>query len=525
MQEGKVMKKTFVYSLLAILALTGCQTKELETFIPETNEETIIQKEETKVFIATIEDDFGTETRTSLDGEGNVLWKMGNQVSIFAGSTLNEQYQVSDASDGKTAATLNKIPSGSFVAGTEIDNNVAFYPYASTAEIAKSGSSYVISGIELPATQTYAAGSFGDGAFPMAAVTSSAEDMNLKFKNVLGGLKLQLKGTAKIVSITISGNNDEKLYGDATVTMSYGGTPSISLSDASARTVTLDCGAGVALNAETATPFIIALPPMTMEEGFTVVVTDTWGKEMEISTSKSQTIPRSNLLRMPAVDYVVLPDGPVDMGMEVQWASCNLGASNPMEYGDYYAWGETAPYYTDGHSQDSYCFSWRDGKTGGYTWDSYSWCGVYNSDPEGDTVTLTKYNSDVSYGAVDDKYVLEAEDDAAQVKLGGNWRIPRYEEWEYLYSCSTWRWITLNGINGYLVTSTINGNSIFLPAAGWRCSISLVDVGSIGLYWSSDLNTMMPDAALGVYLVSSSVDVCSGSTRYYGNPIRPVYEP
>ena len=93
------MKKTFVYSLLAILALTGCQTKELETIIPETNEETIIQKEETKVFIATIEDDFGAETRTSLDGEGNVLWKKGNQVSIFAGSTLNEQYQVSDASD------------------------------------------------------------------------------------------------------------------------------------------------------------------------------------------------------------------------------------------------------------------------------------------------------------------------------------------------------------------------------------------------------------------------------------------
>lgn len=295
------MKKTFVYSLLAILALTGCQTKELDSL---NDEPEVILNEDSKVFTAIIDDDFNPETRTTLDGEGNVLWKMGDQVSIFAGSTVNEQYQVTDASDGKTAASLNKVGGGGFVAGTEIDNNVAFYPYASTAEIAKSGGNYVISGVELPATQNYAAGSFGNGAFPMVAVTSSTEDMNLKFKNILGGLKLQLKGTATIASITITGNNNEKLYGDADVTVTYGGTPSISLTDADAKTVTLDCGAGVALNTETATPFIIALPPMTMTGGFTVVVTDTEGKQMEISTSKSQTITRSNLLRMPAVNYV-----------------------------------------------------------------------------------------------------------------------------------------------------------------------------------------------------------------------------
>ena len=191
------MKKVFVYSLLTILALTGCQTKELDSL-----------NEDSKVFTAVIDDDFSAETKTSLDGEGNVLWKRGDQVSIFAGSTVNEQYQVSDASDGKTAASLNKVSGGGFVAGTEIDNNVAFYPYASTAEIAKSGVSYVISGVELPATQTYAAGSFGNGAFPMATVTSSTEDMNLKFKNVLGGLKLQLKGTSTITSITVTVNNN-----------------------------------------------------------------------------------------------------------------------------------------------------------------------------------------------------------------------------------------------------------------------------------------------------------------------------
>ena len=286
------MKKAFVYGLLAALAITGCQA-ELE----------VITQEPSKVFTAIVDEDFNSETKTSLDGEGNVLWKREDQVSIFAGSTVNEQYQVTDDSDGKTAATLNKIPAGGSVAGGEFDNNVAFYPYASAAEIEKSGSNYVISKIVLPATQNYAVGSFGNGAFPMATVTSSTEDMNLKFKNVLGGLKLQLKGTATITSITVTGNNNEILCGDAKVTTTYGGVPSVVLSDASAKTVTLGCGAGVTLDSETATPFIIALPPITMTGGFTVVLTDTEGKQMQIKTTKPQTITRSNLLKMPAVNY------------------------------------------------------------------------------------------------------------------------------------------------------------------------------------------------------------------------------
>ena len=297
------MKKAFVYGLLTTLAITGCQA-ELDMVAPKNDgEPEAITQEPSKVFTAIVDEDFNGETKTSLDGAGNVLWKLGDQVSIFAASTVNEHYQVSDASDGKTAATLNKILDGGFVAGTDIDNNVAFYPYASTAELSKSGSNYVISEIELPSTQNYGAGSFGNGAFPMATVTSSTEDMNLKFKNVLGGLKLQLKGTATITSITVTGNNNEILCGDAEVTITYGGAPSIALSDVSAKTVTLDCDAGVTLDSETATPFIIALPPMTMTGGFTVTVTDSESKQMEIKTTKLQNITRSNLLKMPAVTY------------------------------------------------------------------------------------------------------------------------------------------------------------------------------------------------------------------------------
>lgn len=296
------MKKVFAYSILAILVLTGCQDKVLEGIMEEQGG---LSAQESKPFIAIIENGgIGNETKTTLDNNGHVLWKQGDQISIFAGSTANECYQVTDESEGKTSASLHKVPGGGDAAGTIIDNNVAFYPYSSTATIKKSGNDYVISEIELPATQHYVKGGFDNGAFPMAAITGTTDETNLTFKNVLGGLMLQLKGTATIASITVNGLNVETLCGAAEVTVSTESTPSINLTDIRAMTVTLDCGEGVMLNAETATPFIIALPPITMTCGFRVVVTDTEGKEMEIKTRSPQTIQRSSLLKMPAMNYV-----------------------------------------------------------------------------------------------------------------------------------------------------------------------------------------------------------------------------
>lgn len=515
------MKKRFVFSILAAFAVCSCQVVEVNESYPDSNQEVI---REAKVFTAIIDDTTTPETRTSLDAEGNVLWKQGDQVSVFAGSTVNEQYQVTDASDGKKAASLNKVGDSGSVAGTEIDNNVAFYPYVSTAAIAKSAGSYVISDITLPATQTYAEGSFGNGAFPMAAVTGSTGEMNLKFKNVLGGLKLQLKGTASIASISITGNNNEVLCGATEVTVANGDTPSINLTDASAKTVTLDCGAGVALDSETATPFIIALPPITMTGGFTVIVTDTENKQMEIKTTKPQTISRSSLLKMPAVNYegmasssVPIPEA-VDLGLSVKWASFNLGASSPEGYGDYYAWGETEPYYLPGHAYDGPFCDWKDGKSAGYNWDSYKWCNGWSS-------TLTKYNTSSSYGTVDNKTVLEPKDDVAHVKLGGKWRMPTDAEWTELREKCTSTWTTNyngTGVKGRIVTAT-NGNSIFLPAAGRRYSTNLYNAGSYGYYWSSSLHTDGPSYAWYVYFYSDFV-IRYYYYRYLGISVRPVSE-
>ena len=511
------MKRAIVTGLVAVLAVCGCQKAEKKEAVS-------VQSPEAKVFTAIMEAGFdGIETKTSLDNNGNVLWKMGDQVSIFAGSTINEQYQVTDASDGKTAAALNRVTSPGFVAGGEIGNNVAFYPYASATGIAKNGSGYVISDITLPPTQYYAEESFGNGAFPMAAVTTSTDDMHLKFKNVLGGLKLQLKGTARITSISIKGNNNEILCGVAEVTVANGSLPSISLTDATSKTVTLDCGNGVQLNTATATSFIIALPAMTMQGGFTVTVTDTDGATMEIKTTKPQTITRSNLLKMPAVTYEGTAPAPehqyVDLGLTsgLKWATCNVGANSPEEYGDYFAWGETEPYYTEGHSQDSPCSDWKTGKTG-YDWASYSLC-------NGSYSTFTKYNTESSYGTVDNKTELSYYgyvDDAARANWGGSWRMPTDAEWTELRTECTWTWTTQNGVNGRLVTGP-NGNSIFLPAAGYWYGTGLGHTGSNGEYWSSSLYAVTPSDAWFVSFSSGSV-YRSYDDRYYGRPVRPVTE-
>ena len=501
------MNKRFVIGLMAALAIGGCQVREEGGFAPEG-----------KVFTATMEaivdDATDVATKTSMDQGGNVLWKRGDQVSIFVGSTINQHFRVTDESDGKTSAALNPVESSGFVAGEEISNNVAFYPYAATAEIAKSGSSYIISEIALPVNQAYSEDSFGSGSFPMVAVTSSKYDYNLKFKNVIGGLKLQLKGTATIASISITGNNGELLSGDAEVTVSSAGIPSITLTGANGTTATLDCGDGVQLDENNATAFIIALPPMTMSGGFTAIVTDTEGATMEIKTTRSQTITRSNLLAMPALTYVgtapettPVPEA-VDLGLPsgIKWASFNLGASAPEEYGDYFAWGETAPYYTAGHSQDSPCSSWEANKTG-YNWASYQWC-------NGSANALTKYRG---Y----DKTQLDPEDDAAHDNWGGNWRMPTNTEWTELKTKCTWTATTQGGVNGYLVTSKTNSNSIFLPAAGRRFDSFLIDAGA-GYYWSSSLYVSSPSLAKTLSFTSS----CSmgEQERYFGQSVRPVLD-
>ncbi len=193
----------------------------------------------------------------------------------------------------------------------------------------------------------------------------------------------------------------------------------------------------------------------------------------------------------------------VDLGLPsgTLWATCNVGATSPEEYGNYYAWGEVEP--------KTYYSFYEDGE--------YKW-GVYNSSDT--NYGMTKYNK------TDGKTVLDPEDDAAHVNWGGDWRMPTITEMKELLNSEycTWEWTTGyngTGVAGRIVTSNINGNSIFLPAAGYRISSSLDNAGSSGRYWGSSLYTSTPNyvCALGFDLSEFNWGY---SNRFLGQSVRPV---
>lgn len=188
----------------------------------------------------------------------------------------------------------------------------------------------------------------------------------------------------------------------------------------------------------------------------------------------------------------------VDLGLSVKWATCNIGASSPEEYGDYFAWGETAP-----KSDDS--------------WTTYKWC-------EGTDSTLTKYNINSDYGIVDDRTRLEMEDDAACANWGEKWRMPTDAEWSELMDNCISMWTIQNGVLGRKFVSKKNGNSIFLPTAGRWYEGGLVDARSHGYYWSSTLCTDAPDNAYCVDFSSRGIYLDPGS-RSSLMPVRPVRGP
>ena len=193
----------------------------------------------------------------------------------------------------------------------------------------------------------------------------------------------------------------------------------------------------------------------------------------------------------------------VDLGLSVKWATCNVGASKPEEYGDYFAWGETQP--------KDY-----------YDWRTYKYC-------NGSAYSLTKYCTDSYYGSgiIDNRTTLDwMLDDAAHANWGGSWRMPTIEEQQELIDNCTWTWTTQNGVYGYKVTSKKSGytnKSIFLPAAGGRYLSSLVYAGSSGVYWSSSLYTDDPGSACLLSFRSDCVyGYGHGGGRVWGNSVRPV---
>ena len=307
------MKKVKFSMVMLALVVTSCWKPEAYEPVSES-------------FTASVES-FDFQTKTSMTSEKYVVWSQDDRLAIFQGNTLADEFKVSDANVGMANATFTKVTTASddFSAGTEMPCNVALYPYGvgltlTGSIIEDEDVVYKVSGVIIPQEQIYTAASFANGSFPMVAVTETISDHNLKFKNVLGALRLRLKGTQTLKSISVRGKNGERLSGAAVVTVSENNlTPAISMiaTDDASRSVTLNCGDGVQLSESTVTDFIISLPPVVFSKGFTVDITDTDDKIQKITAYAENTVLRSTVLTMPSLTLEVSEDETPDSGLDI----------------------------------------------------------------------------------------------------------------------------------------------------------------------------------------------------------------
>ncbi|MBE6332039.1 MAG: fimbrillin family protein [Bacteroidales bacterium] len=205
----------------------------------------------------------------------------------------------------------------------------------------------------------------------------------------------------------------------------------------------------------------------------------------------------------------------VDLGLPsgLLWATMNVGASKPEEYGNYFAWGETEPYYSVVGNDTI----WKDGYSDGYVWDNYKYC---SSDEY-----MTKYVHDDRYGTIDNKWTLESDDDAATVNWGGSWRMPTNDELAELLNAAycTQEATTVNGVSGRKFTSVSNGNSIFFPFAGSIEGTYFRLLGTDGDSWTSSLASADTKEANCFSFWNASANNYTISSRYIGMPVRAVH--
>lgn len=221
-------------------------------------------------------------------------------------------------------------------------------------------------------------------------------------------------------------------------------------------------------------------------------------EHLEAERKDKEAAEREKSNREQNATYIINGHEYVDLGLPsgTLWATCNVGAEKPEDYGCYFAWGETRQKVK-------------------YSWITYKY-------KHGSSLgQLTKYcdNPDLGYNDFTDNLTnLEADDDAATFNWGSGWRMPVEAEWQELFQNTSHKYITQKGKNGCLFIAS-NGNSLFLPAAGYE---PFCNVGSSGYYWTSLLCTDRPTFAKYFYFTSNKCCIYEND-RFRGLAVRPVY--
>lgn len=280
-----IMKRYYLY-LLSILIFVGCSKEQSEIANNNVNY--------SPNFYAEIDN---TLARTYVSDALKVCWHENDKLSVFT-STANQLYQF-DGNTGDLEGSFSVVEMNNSSAGSSlsINANYAVYPYQEETTILSDGTLT----LNLPQNQVYTPSSFGINSNPMIAVTENKDDTYLSFKNICGYLKLSLYGdsiTAK--SIRLEGNSNERISGKANISISYGQEPIISLADDASHVITLDCQDGIQIgkSASKATEFWFVVPPITFENGFTIIIEDINGNKYTKSTESKLEIKRNVISNM-----------------------------------------------------------------------------------------------------------------------------------------------------------------------------------------------------------------------------------
>ena len=474
------MKRLLYYLLVAVYFVASCEkVSQKDGYV---NAPTIIASQE-----------INPDTKTLLsvtEGVGTIYWQPTEDINVFYGAT-NVKYTSTNTEN----VTVASFETTAVIGASEgASTNIwGLYPYSSEAVCDGSKVTTTISSAQLGVPET-----FDKNLFTTLAHSSSKE---LHFFNVCGGIKFSLS-RSDIKKITFKGNKNEALAGKVNLSF-VNNVPAATVVEASTQ-ITL-----IPKDSDTfkkdVNYYIITLP-VSLKNGFTIVFETATQKGTFNYNEKAVTISRSVFGKKAEIDKYAefvdsIPDGLVDMGLSVLWASCNLGASKETDSGNYYAWGET-------ETKQS------------FTKKSYKYFHKGNS-PE--SYYATKYCPTIEdgyLGYTDSFTVLTPEDDAATLLLGTGWRIPTMEEYQELVDNCTFTKVS----NGWKVKSNVNGNSIFFPAVGYK-----QDGGfSSGFccYWSSSLHVPYSNAYLAYFNDYASPKISANYYQYSrvaGMPIRPVY--
>lgn len=458
--------KRIVSSLLSLLALSSF------FMFSSCQKETVGNGTQ---FRATMEGCTSKDGKTALNGTA-LNWVAGDEIAVY-GTAGRGIYTATP----QTPATVALFDNVSGETGNAPFR--AYYPTTLTTDGVH---------VTLPAVQNTADGSLTE--FPMYA---QSDDNTLAFRNLCGALKLHLtKAGVSVSSIEVSTNTPI----NGQYTLRYTGVPVIDYESDGTNSTVLECENPQPI--ANGKDFYIYLPHGNYTEmAFTITASDgtVCTKHSKANVAIYITRSQYTTINLGENDLEFADPDWVDLGLPsgLLWATRNVGATSPEDYGDYFAWGETTTKSV-------------------YLWSTYTYCNEV-------WYQLTKYCNDSDYGYngfTDNLTILQPGDDAATANYGG--RTPTDEEWAEMINNTTVTWTTQNGVNGRLFTGT-NGNSLFLPAAGYRWNSSLISDGDWGVYWSSSFRTDLAYCAWDYgFRSSSDLNAVGNSNRYYGRTVRAV---